>query len=150
MADRLQAAVRALPPGWVLDPAVPEVLIRLRRLGLRLLVVSNWDGDLAERLTELGLAQHFDHIADSTVVGVRKPDPRILAEACDRVGVAVGECLHVGDRPETDVAAARAAGARPLLYDPIDAWAGGSVARVRRLLDVLAYVMPTAARAVDQ
>ena len=43
-------------------------------------------------------------------VGWRKPDPRIFGSALDRLGVAAGDAVHVGDRLDADVGGAAAAG----------------------------------------
>jgi HAD superfamily hydrolase (TIGR01509 family) len=86
-------------------PGAAEALTRLRRLGLALAVVGNWDVSLHERLAEAGLAGFF-----ATVIhAARKPDPAGLLLALDRLGVRPGRALHVGDE-EADEQAARAAG----------------------------------------
>lgn len=136
LADRIQAAVAALPAAWVLDPDVPAVLEALRGRGLSLAVVSNWDGDLEACLGSLGIAEYFRFIADSAVLGVRKPDPGIYRLTCAALGVPPDACLHVGDRPDTDGGVARAAGATAALYDPLGCWEGEAL-RVRRLMDVV-------------
>jgi putative hydrolase of the HAD superfamily len=86
-------------------PGAVEALTRLRRLGLALAVVGNWDVSLHERLQEAGLAGFF-----ATVVhAARKPDPAGLLLALDRLAVRPGRALHVGDE-DADEQAARAAG----------------------------------------
>jgi FMN phosphatase YigB (HAD superfamily) len=86
-------------------PGAVEALTRLRRLGLALAVVGNWDFSLHARLQETGLAGFF-----ATVVhAARKPDPSGLILALDRLAVRPGRALHVGDE-DADEQAARAAG----------------------------------------
>jgi putative hydrolase of the HAD superfamily len=92
-----------------------EMLQRLRGAGLRLGVISNADGRVAEYLERAGLADCFELIIDSTIVGVEKPDPRIFEIACDRMGVRPDEVVYVGDTYEVDVLGARAAGIRAIL-----------------------------------
>ncbi len=138
---RIEAAFPELVPAWVLDPDVPGVLEELRARGLVLGVVSNWDGTLDARLRGWGLREHFAAVADSAVVGRAKPDPAIFAGVLERLGVPAERCLHVGDRPDTDVAGARAAGLRPVLYDPLDCGpAAGAPTRIARLRDLLPLV----------
>ena len=39
----------------------------------------------------------FDHIIESSKVGMRKPDPRIYQLACKTMGVAPGNCIYLDD-----------------------------------------------------
>jgi HAD superfamily hydrolase (TIGR01549 family) len=119
--DRLEAVGAALrqrhQEGRLWTRAAPgtlETLRELREAGLRLAVVSNADGRVAEYLAGAGLSGAFDLIVDSGSVGIEKPDPRIFALALDRLGVDAGEAVHVGDSWEIDVEGARAAGIRPV------------------------------------
>jgi putative hydrolase of the HAD superfamily len=90
-------------------------LRRLRAMGARLIVVSNWDASLHERLAETGLAALVDGALTSAEMGVAKPDAAIFGRALALAGVAAEEALHVGDSPDADVAGARAAGIRAVL-----------------------------------
>lgn len=103
-------------------PAAQRVLAALKAGGLKLAVVSNAGGDVADLLTRLGLAAHLDAILDSGLVGVEKPDPRIFHLAARDLGVVAADCVHVGDLYSVDVVGARAAGAEPVLLDPAGLW----------------------------
>ena len=92
------------------DRATPGALERLRAAGVRLGVVSNSDGRVAEALAAAGLAHLFEVIIDSHLAGVEKPDPRIFRIALDAMGVGPGDALYIGDLYEVDVVGARAAG----------------------------------------
>jgi putative hydrolase of the HAD superfamily len=96
-------------------PGVPDALRELRALGLRLVVVSNWDVSLHERLAETGLAPLLDGAVASAEAGAAKPDPRIFSRALALAGVRAAEALHVGDSPVEDGEGARAAGIRAVL-----------------------------------
>ena len=39
----------------------------------------------------------FEHVVESSKVGVRKPDPRIYQHACDLLGVRPEECVYLDD-----------------------------------------------------
>jgi putative hydrolase of the HAD superfamily len=95
---------------WEVFPDVRPTLAALRGRGLRLAVVSNFDGRLATICHAVGLATAFDTIVMSGRTGYAKPDPRIFGAALDRLGVAASAALHVGDSEREDVAGARAAG----------------------------------------
>lgn len=94
-------------------PMTPMVeLIRdLRTRGVRLGVISNAEGGLADLLAEIELAPLFDAIIDSQVVGVAKPDPRIFEIALEQLGATDATVrVHVGDSWAADVEGALAAG----------------------------------------
>ncbi len=110
LTEALLAALRFSPFGDT-RPA----LARLRRLGLRLVVVSNWDVSLHAVLERLGLGVVLDAVVTSAEAGVRKPAPAIFERALALVGVTAPEAIHVGDSVEEDVAGARAAGIVPVL-----------------------------------
>ncbi len=95
-------------------PEVPSTLRELRRRGFRLVVVSNWDVSLHERLDELGLTPLLDGAVASAELGVAKPDPAIFAHALAIAGSAPERAWHAGDSAEADVAGARAAGVTPV------------------------------------
>jgi putative hydrolase of the HAD superfamily len=94
---------------------VPGALRELRALGLRLVVVSNWDLSLHERLAETGLAPLVDGAVASAEIGAAKPDRAIFERALELAGARPGEAVHVGDSAAEDVEGARAAGLRAVL-----------------------------------
>lgn len=91
------------PPPDVVFAGLSEVLGTLRRAGLPLAVVSNWDPGLAHLLERLGLRDAFAVVVASAEVGVAKPDPRISTLALDVLGMPPAEVLHVGDLYDLDV-----------------------------------------------
>jgi HAD superfamily hydrolase (TIGR01549 family) len=84
-----------------------ETLAALRADGVRLGVVSDYPAD--DKLTALGIRQFFDVVvsAQDPDVGAFKPNPRGLNVCLARLGVSAANALYVGDRPETDAAAAQ-------------------------------------------
>ncbi len=90
-------------------------LAALRRRGMRLAVVSNWDVSLPAVLRDVGLGDHVDAVLTSAQTGAAKPDPAIFAAALAAVGVGAADAVHVGDSLEHDVAGARASGLRAIL-----------------------------------
>jgi putative hydrolase of the HAD superfamily len=96
-------------------PDVPPALAALRARGVGLVVVSNWDVSLHERLAETGLRALVDGAVASAELGVAKPDPAIFHHALALVGADAAASWHVGDTPDVDVAGARAAGLHPVL-----------------------------------
>jgi putative hydrolase of the HAD superfamily len=98
-------------------PDAAPALGRLRLLGIRSAVVSNWDVSLRGVLGEVGLGGLVDEVVVSAEVGAKKPDPAIVESALRRLRCPAGKALLVGDSPETDVAGAQAAGVRAVLLD---------------------------------
>jgi putative hydrolase of the HAD superfamily len=88
-------------------PAMLEAIRRIRARGLRAAALTNnWVHE--ERDSE-AIRQHFDVFVESSVEGVRKPDPRIFALACARLEVAPTEAVFLDDIG-TNLKAARALG----------------------------------------
>lgn len=100
-----------------LFPDVVPALRRLRDIGLRLGVVSNWDLTLAETVHGLGLTPYLETVISSAAVTIEKPNPEIFRYALESLEVTAGEALHVGDIYYMDVLGARAAGLTPVLID---------------------------------
>ena len=99
------------------DVIESEILEKLRKRGVVLGVISNWDSRLISTLENIGLARYFDFILPSAVVGSAKPDKKIFEEALRRSGVAPHEACHIGDEMRTDVAGAEGVGIHPILLD---------------------------------
>ena len=89
---------------------VVDFLRATKDRGLRLGVFSDYPA--TAKLEALGVAALFDVTvsAQDAEVGRFKPHPRGLEVTARRLGVDPRDVLYVGDRPETDAAAAAAAG----------------------------------------
>lgn len=103
-----------------------EVLLELKQR-YRMVLVSNFYGNIATVLKEFGLDGIFEHIIESAVVGVRKPDPKIFALGVDALGVEPNETVVVGDSMDKDIIPATKAGCHTVWFegegwtnDPVD------------------------------
>lgn len=103
-------------PAWTVAPGAADTLRDLRREGLRLAVVSNWDTRLPGTLAALGLREAVDVVLVSGALGVEKPHPALFQVACALLGVLPAEAVHLGDDPRLDVQGARSAGCRALRW----------------------------------
>lgn len=78
-------------------PAMLEAVRRIRAAGLKTAALTNnWvsdDGSEGARALE----PHFDAFVESSVVGLRKPDPRIYQHACAEIGVAPDAAVFLDD-----------------------------------------------------
>ena len=100
---------------WVRPvPGTREMLEGLREAGLRLAVISNADGHVADYLENAGLGDLFELVVDSAIEGVEKPDPAIFRSTLDRLDLQPEEAVHVGDTWPVDVVGARKAGIRAI------------------------------------
>jgi haloacid dehalogenase superfamily, subfamily IA, variant 3 with third motif having DD or ED/haloacid dehalogenase superfamily, subfamily IA, variant 1 with third motif having Dx(3-4)D or Dx(3-4)E len=88
----------------------PDALPALERITTRWPVASLTNGNAD--LERIGIHMHFAHRVCARDCGAAKPDVRIFHAAVERLGVAPGEILHVGDDPRLDVLGARDAGLR--------------------------------------
>jgi putative hydrolase of the HAD superfamily len=102
---------------WRIFEDVEPTLNALRKRGLKLGVISNWDDRLRPLLHALGLADQFEVIVISCEVGASKPERLIFEAAVKQLGVPAQAILHVGDNFEMDVAGANAAGLRGVQVD---------------------------------
>jgi putative hydrolase of the HAD superfamily len=102
---------------WVLYPEAPDTLLELKRRGLILDVISNFDSRLIGILTGLGVRPLFEHVFLSSRVGYAKPDAQIFHAALRRHGLKPAEALHVGDNEVCDLQGADRAGLQAVLID---------------------------------
>jgi len=93
----------------VLISGVLETLTALKNKGYRLAIVSNHRKWLPDYLAEIELSDFFETIVVSDIVGVEKPDIRIMQIVLDDLKLDSSECLYVGDHP-FDVLCAKNAG----------------------------------------
>ncbi|KAK9157393.1 hypothetical protein Scep_003967 [Stephania cephalantha] len=109
----------ATDKAWRLcDPEAEGVFKALRKAGVKLAVVSNFDTRLRLVLRALNCGHWFDAIAVSAEVAAEKPNPTIFLKACELLGVKPEDAVHVGDDRRNDIWGARDAGC--------DAWLWGS------------------------
>jgi HAD superfamily hydrolase (TIGR01509 family) len=106
------------PLAWRPYPDTEPVLRELRAAGVPVAVVSNIAWEIRSVFRQYGVVDLVDEYVLSYVEGVVKPDPKIFAMACQRIGVAPERALMVGDSPENDGGAA-AIGCTTVIVDPV-------------------------------
>ena len=93
-------------------------------------------------LERVGLLEHFEHVIDSHLVGLQKPDAAIFELALERFGIAASEAIYAGDIPEVDVYGARGAGMAGALIDAWDDFAGrADVPRYRSVEALIEHLL---------
>ncbi len=129
--------------GWMLFPETTDVLSELKRLGLKLGIISNFDSRVYSVLASLGIRDYFDSVTLSSESGYSKPDPQIFQSAVGSLGVPASNILLVGDSPSDDVEPALAIGLSAVLIDRRDRYASKNhLRRISSLKDVLLEVTP--------
>jgi phosphoglycolate phosphatase len=98
-----------------LYPGVAETLESLRASGARLAICTNKPQRATLGVLEgFAIGAYFDAVLGGDAVPFRKPDPRHLQAAIERLGARASEAAMIGDN-ENDYAAARAAGVPVIL-----------------------------------
>ena len=78
----------------------------------KLVLVSNFYGNIQAVLKDFGLDGFFSRIVESSVVGVCKPDPAIYRLGVEAMGLPAGQVLVVGDSFSKDVMPAKKVGCK--------------------------------------
>ena len=78
----------------------------------KLVLVSNFYGNIQTFLKDFGLMDYFADIVESSVVGVRKPDPAIYQLGVDAMGYPADKVLVVGDSFSKDMVPAKKVGCK--------------------------------------
>jgi epoxide hydrolase-like predicted phosphatase len=99
----IRALATAAARGEELNPEMIELVATVKRRCATALLTNN----VAEAGWRSGFPfELFDHVVDSSEVGLRKPDPRIYAELVKRLGLPAEHVVFVDDLPENLPAAA--------------------------------------------
>ncbi|MGA8764046.1 MAG: HAD family hydrolase [Candidatus Sulfotelmatobacter sp.] len=113
-------------------PGTREALDRIRA-NHRIAVISNADGKVDQVLARCGIADCFESITDSGIVGFEKPRPEIFAAALRAMNGRAEESLYVGDVYSVDFLGARNAGMEAILFDVAGVYRENKLPRVESL-----------------
>ena len=113
-------------------PGTREALMRLRER-YRLGVISNADGKIADILAHCGIADCFETITDSGIVGKEKPHPAIFEAALRSLNVKPQQSLYTGDVYCIDYLGSTAVGMQCVLFDVPGAYTQKGLPRVQSL-----------------
>lgn len=75
-------------------------------------LVTNFYGNMPVVLKEFSLEKYFDTIVESSVVGIRKPDPQLFALGVKAIGLPAEDIVVIGDSYRKDIAPARSLGCK--------------------------------------
>ena len=118
MIDKLNHRAMQLWPDIMKDnarafPGVSETLSGLKTAGYTLGIVTGSGERSLNLLYQQGVAGLFDSVVAAADVEKRKPDPEGLLKCLERMDVAPGDAVYVGDSV-IDMQASRAAGVLPI------------------------------------
>ncbi len=128
---------------YALYPDAHDTLAALRRVGVKLALVTNGRGEIQRaKIERFDLARHFDHIQIEGEFGRGKPEPDVYHHALGKLGCAAGDAWMVGDNIEWEVVAPQRLGLRGVWYDPDgNGLPDGSHARPDRIIARLAELL---------
>ncbi|MFA6241233.1 MAG: HAD family hydrolase [Candidatus Hydrogenedentales bacterium] len=117
LAEVFATAILAYPP-IPIEGALDAVIAAAARGPVGVISDSGLSpgSSLRALLERNGFLPHFGSVLFSDEVGVSKPHARMFDTSARELGVAVSELLHIGDLEGTDVAGAKAVGARAALF----------------------------------
>jgi putative hydrolase of the HAD superfamily len=79
-------------------PAMLEAVTRIKARGLRVAALTNnWASEDSRTRSNNDVRDHFDIFIESSVEGLRKPDPAIYRLACDRAEVTPERVIFLDD-----------------------------------------------------
>ncbi|HEY6338789.1 MAG TPA: HAD family hydrolase [Candidatus Sulfotelmatobacter sp.] len=120
-------------------PGTREALERIRRVHSTA-VISNADGKIEDVLRRCGIADCFQSITDSGLVGYEKPHPAVFHAALSVMQAPAAESLYVGDVYSVDYIGARNAGMNAVLFDVAGAYRDRGFPRVESLAELEAWL----------
>ena len=68
-----------------------------------MVLVTNFYGNMPVVLKEFNLGSYFKEIVESSVVGIRKPDPALFALGVEALGLPAEEIIVIGDSYRKDI-----------------------------------------------
>jgi putative hydrolase of the HAD superfamily len=124
------------------DLIMPGTRAALDRISnkFRIAVISNADGKIENILSRCGIAECFETITDSGIVGFEKPRPEIFQAALKTMNARADESLYVGDVYSVDYVGATNAGMHAVLFDVAGAYPDRPEPRVESLAQLESWL----------
>lgn len=123
-----------------------ETLARLKASGYKVGLISDCTAETPTLWPDTPFAAVIEAPVFSCDVGLRKPDPRIYALACERLQVEPQRCVFVGDGGSKELTGASDAGMRAVLirapYDDDigggrEEWQGDKISSLAEILSLI-------------
>jgi len=122
--SRFGVYIQTYEENWTLFPDTIPCLRSLQ--GCQLGLITNGTGEQQRsKIRKLSLGPYLSTVIISREVDCAKPDHAIFELAAREAGVALKDCVYIGDRLETDALAAQKAGMKGVWLDRKSQWNGG-------------------------
>ncbi|MCH4815893.1 MAG: HAD family hydrolase [Saccharolobus sp.] len=108
-----------------------------KKLGFKVVLVSNATRNIYKIIEDLGIKKYFDGIVASCDLNIMKPHPKIFSYAME---IAKSDGIHIGDIYEIDVIGAKRAGLEAILLDRLGFYPEIKENRVNNLLEALELI----------
>lgn len=82
------------------------------------IITNGFNESQAKKMHSSGLTPYFDLVVTSETTGHKKPDPRIFHYAMDKLSVKCGDCIMIGDNPNSDILGAIRSNIDQIYFDP--------------------------------
>ena len=108
---------------WRAFPDTIRTLQELKRMGIGVGLISNWNDTARQVLQENNIFPLLDHVVISSELQIEKPDRRIFEHAIELAGISPERSLYIGDNYYDDVVGSRKVGMDSILINPFG-WIG--------------------------
>lgn len=96
------------------NPDVVQLLSNLKSRGLQTAIISNCSSEEVKVIKQSKIYQYFNQVILSYEVKMQKPDSRIYKEAANLLGVALNDCIFIGDGGSNELEGAEMAGMKAI------------------------------------
>ena len=107
---------------------------------LPMVLVTNFYGNMHSVLGEFGLNHLFMDVVESSVVGVRKPDPAIFRLGVERLGLEPSATVMIGDNYEKDIIPAQSIGCSTVWLNNNTSGTDPAVQKISSLSEIETYI----------
>lgn len=99
--DEIKELIRLDVASWLhLHPEMVVLIEQVAKAGHRLALLSNAPVELAEAVSALPVAGHFEQMAFSCFLRSAKPEEACYRTVLDQLGTCPGDVIFLDDRPE--------------------------------------------------
>ena len=140
LCKKIFKELQNIPYSMVLYEDVIPTLNSLRKLNLKLGLISNMDKAGSEILDEFNLSSYMDVCITSKEAKVEKPDSKIFNMALSKLDIDATNSIYIGDQILSDIEGAKNSKMLPILIDRESShtdYQGQKISDLSKLIDLL-------------